>query len=86
MEQALSPEDFLPATEEEKQYTLPVRPATTFFRDGMKRLLKNKVATISAVLLILVVLLAVSIGTVVVGILKLVYLYQSAQLFRNYEP
>lgn len=58
MEQAFSPEDFLPATEEEKQYALPVRPATTFFRDGMKRLLKNKVATVSAVLLILVVLLA----------------------------
>jgi len=58
MEQDFSPEDFLPATEEEKNYALPVRPATTFFRDGMNRLMRNKVAFVSAVLLILVVLMA----------------------------
>lgn len=58
-ENVFSFEDFLPATEEEKIYAVPNRPATTFFQDGMKRLLKNKVATISAILLILVVLMAV---------------------------
>ena len=36
--------------------------------------------------LLVLVMLAASIATVVVGILKLVYLYQSAQLFRNYKP
>ena len=59
MEQAFSPEDFLPATQAEKAYDLPVRPPSTFFKDGMKRLLQNKVATVSAIVLILVVLTAV---------------------------
>jgi hypothetical protein len=36
--------------------------------------------------LLVLVMLAASIATVVVSILKLVYLYQSAQLFRNYAP
>lgn len=51
--------DFTPATPEEKAYQLPMRPPSTFFRDGMGRLLKNKVSTISAVLLIIVVLTAI---------------------------
>ena len=51
--------DFMPATQEEKAYHLPVRPSSTFFRDGMKRLFRNKVATVSAILLILVVLAAI---------------------------
>ena len=38
---------FLPATEEEKQYMVQMRPSSTFFKDGVKRLLKNKVATVS---------------------------------------
>ncbi len=52
-------EDFLPATEEEKAYMVQMRPSTTFFKDGMKRLLKNKIATISMVLIILITLSAV---------------------------
>ena len=59
MQQEFSKDDFLPATESEKSYSLPQRPATTFFKDGMRKLLKNKVATLSAVALILVVLMAV---------------------------
>lgn len=38
---------FLPATEQEKEYMVQMRPASTFFKDGVKRLLKNKVATVS---------------------------------------
>lgn len=38
---------FLPASEEEKAYMVQMRPSSTFFRDGMKRLFKNKVATVS---------------------------------------
>ena len=34
----------LPATEEEKAYVVKMRPSSTFFKDGVKRLLKNKVA------------------------------------------
>ena len=40
-------DDFLTATDAEKEYMVQMRPSTTFFKDGVKRLLKNKVATIS---------------------------------------
>ena len=37
-------DDFIPATDEEKAYIVQMRPSTTFFKDGVKRLCKNKVA------------------------------------------
>lgn len=49
-------DSFLPATDEEKEYMVQMRPSTTFFKDGMKRLLKNKIATISMIIIILVTL------------------------------
>ena len=51
-------DDFLPATEEEKAYMVQMRPSTTFFKDGMKRLLKNKIATISMILIVVIALTA----------------------------
>ena len=51
-------DDFLPATEEEKAYMVQMRPSTTFFKDGMKRLLKNKIATLSLIVIVLVTLSA----------------------------
>lgn len=74
-ENAFSQEDFLPATEEEKHYQLPMRPSTTFFRDGIRRLLKNKVAAFSAVLLALVVLAAI--------FLPMVWPYSYSQMLGN---
>ncbi|MDD2428909.1 MAG: ABC transporter permease [Eubacteriales bacterium] len=50
---------FLPATDAEKEYFTPTRPSSTFFRDGAKRLLKNKVATISFILIIVITLAAI---------------------------
>ena len=50
--------DFLPATEEEKAYMVQMRPSTTFFKDGMKRLFKNKIATLSMIIIVLVTLAA----------------------------
>ncbi|MBR3077675.1 MAG: ABC transporter permease [Oscillospiraceae bacterium] len=47
---------FLPATEDEKAYMVQMRPSSTFFRDGMKRLLKNKVAAVSLIVIILITL------------------------------
>ncbi len=47
---------FLPATDEEKEYMVQMRPSSTFFRDGIKRLLRNKVATISLIIIILITL------------------------------
>ncbi len=52
-------DDFLPATEEEKAYMVTMRPSTTFFKDGMKRLMKNKIAAISMILIIVITLSAI---------------------------
>ena len=49
-------DDFLPASEEEKAYMVKMRPSTTFFKDGMKRLLKNYVAATSMFLIIIIAL------------------------------
>ena len=51
-------EDFIPATDSEKEYMVQMRPSTTFFRDGVKRLWKNKVATVSFFLIVIIVLAA----------------------------
>ena len=50
---------FIPATPDEKEYMVQMRPSTTFFKDGVKRLLKNKIATISFILIVLVTLSSV---------------------------
>lgn len=50
---------FTPATDEEKEYIVQMRESTTFFKDGVKRLLKNKIATISFILVVLITLAAV---------------------------
>lgn len=51
-------DDFLPASEEEKAYMVQMRPSTTFFKDGMKRLLRNKIATASMIIVIIITLAA----------------------------
>ena len=51
-------DDFLPATEDEKAYMVQMRPSTTFFKDGMKRLFRNKIATLSLIIIMLVTLAA----------------------------
>lgn len=52
-------DDFIPATDEEKEYMVQMRPSTTFFKDGMKRLMKNKIAAISMFLIIIIALASV---------------------------
>ena len=47
---------FLPATDAEKAYMVQMRPSSTFFRDGVKRLVKNKVALTSFVVIVLITL------------------------------
>ena len=49
-------DEFLPATEEEKAYMVQMRPSSTFFKDGCKRLYKNKVAFVSLIVIILITL------------------------------
>ena len=50
---------FLPATDAEKEYLVQMRPSTTFFRDGVKRLLRNKVATVSFFVVVTIALVSI---------------------------
>ena len=47
---------FIPATGEEKEYMVQMRPSSTFFRDGMKRPFKNRVATVSLIIILIITL------------------------------
>lgn len=55
----LDPDAFRPATAQEKEYIAKMRPSSTFFRDGIRRLLKNKVATVSLILIVVITLASV---------------------------
>lgn len=52
-------DDFLPASEKEKEYMVQMRPPSTFFRDGCKRLYRNKVAFVSLVAIVVIVLASI---------------------------
>ena len=52
-------DDFIPATEAEKEYMVQMRPSSTFFKDGVKRLLKNKVATVCFFVIVLITLISI---------------------------
>jgi len=54
-----SARDFMPLTMEEKEYHIPKRPPTTFFRDGIKRLAANKVADVSFIVMVLIALASI---------------------------
>ena len=54
----LDPDDFLPASDEEKRQLDVMRESTTFWRDALKRFSKNKVAMVAAVVILLVVICA----------------------------
>lgn len=45
---------FLPVSEKDKEYVVKMRPSTTFFKDGVNRLKKNKVAIFSLILIIII--------------------------------
>ena len=47
---------FAPASEQEKEYMVQMRPSSTFFKDGCKRLVKNKVALVSLIVIIVITL------------------------------
>ena len=50
------PDMFRPATAQEKEYISHMRPSSTFFRDGVKRLMKNKVAAVSLLMIVIITL------------------------------
>ena len=47
---------FIPATDKEKEYMVQMRPSSTFFKDGVKRLYKNKVAFLSLIIIVVITL------------------------------
>ena len=49
-------DSFLPASDEDKAYMVKMRPSSTFFKDGVKRLLKNKVAVVSFFIIVIITL------------------------------
>ncbi len=49
-------DSFMPASEKDKEYLVQMRPSSTFFKDGVKRLLKNKVATVSLIIIVFITL------------------------------
>ncbi len=52
-------DQFILATDEEKSYMVQMRPSSTFLRDGIKRLVKNKVAFVSFLIIILITISAI---------------------------
>ena len=52
-------DSFIPATDEEKEYMVTMRPSTTFFQDGIARLKKNKVAMVSFCIIVIITLMAI---------------------------
>lgn len=53
-----NPEDFLPATDEEKESLVVMRESVSFWKDGFRRLRKNKVAMVSLFVIIVVMILS----------------------------
>lgn len=54
----LNPEDFLPATPDEKESLVIMRESVNFWKDGLRRLRKNKIAMVSLVFVLLIMIFA----------------------------
>lgn len=50
----LNPEDFLPASDEEKQSLVVMRESVSFWKDGLRRFLKNKIGMVSLFVVVLI--------------------------------
>ena len=54
----LKAEDFLPASDSEKQELVVMRDSVSFWKDGLRRLLKNKVAMVSLAVIVIIMFLS----------------------------
>ena len=54
----LNPDDFIPATPDEKESLVVMRDSVNFWKDGLRRLRKNKIAMVSLVFILLIVVFA----------------------------
>ena len=51
-------DDFLPASDEEKENLVVMRDSVSFWKDGMRRLRKNKIAMVSLAVIVLIMICA----------------------------
>lgn len=51
----LNVDSFIPATEEERQSLVLMRPSVSFFKDAMRRLFKNPVAVVSLAVILIII-------------------------------
>lgn len=49
-------DSFIPATDKEKEYLVKLRPSSTFLKDGIERLMRNKIAIASLLVIVLITL------------------------------
>lgn len=56
MQLDLKPEDFLPATDEEKESLVVMRESVSFWKDGLRRLVKNKIAMVSLFFIVVIMI------------------------------
>ena len=54
----LNVEDFAPASNDEKKSLVVMRESVNFWKDGMRRLRKNKIAMVSLVVILLIAFMA----------------------------
>ena len=54
----INPDDFAPATNEEKESLVIMRDSVSFWKDGFRRLRKNKIAVVSFIVIMLIVIFA----------------------------
>ena len=50
---------FNPASEKDKEYLVQMRPSSTFFKDGVKRFCKNKVALVSLIVIVAITVISI---------------------------
>jgi len=76
----LKTEDFIPASKDEKQSLVVMRESVSFWQDGFRRLGRNKVAIISAIVLLIIIIF-----TFVVPVIY-PYSYEKQQKGAEYMP
>lgn len=52
-------DSFIPASDKDKEYMVQMRESSTFFKDGVKRLYKNKVAFVSLIVIVVITLMSI---------------------------
>ena len=54
----LNADDFIPATNDEKESLVVMRDSVNFWADGMRRLRKNKIAMVSLIFILIIMVFA----------------------------